>query len=84
MRLEISKVNDENGPLLFFSQTSNKATSRELASSVPSQLPPPTSRRTERVSRTRLRVSSDVMSKNGPRSFVIRGTRSMIADSSAP
>jgi hypothetical protein len=66
-----------NAPLIFFGQTSKSAAVRAPASSVVNHEPSPTSHKTDIVSRTMDKVSSEVSSKNGPRSLVMRG---MMAD----
>jgi hypothetical protein len=59
---------------MFFGQTSNSAVVRAAAKSNVNHVPFPTPHNTDIVSRTRDSVSSEVSSKNGPRSLIIRGT----------
>lgn len=59
---------------MFFGQTSNSAVVRATAKSNVNHEPFPTPHSTDIVSRTRDSVSSEVSSKNGPRSLIIRGT----------
>lgn len=59
---------------MFFGQTSNSALVRAAAKSNVNHEPFPTPHNTDVVSRTRDSVSSEVSSKNGPRSLIIRGT----------
>ena len=59
---------------MFFGQTSNNAVVRATAKSTVNHEPFPTPHNTDIVSRTRDSVSSEVSSKNGPRSLIIRGT----------
>jgi hypothetical protein len=57
---------------------------KESANSVVSQLPLSTCTITDNVSRTRDKVSSEVMSRNGPRSLAIRGAKGESVDPSPP
>lgn len=59
---------------MFFGQTSSSAVVRATAKSIVNHEPFPTAAKTDTVSRTRDSVSSDVSSKNGPRSLIMRGT----------
>jgi hypothetical protein len=70
----------KNIPLIFFGQTSKRAAVRASARSLVNHEPFATPDNTDTVSRTRESVSSDVSSKNGPRSLIMRG---MVADSAS-
>lgn len=79
------KVQDLNRvPLLFLCQTSRTAWVKEAARSGVTQLPLSISTTTDRLSRTRPRVSSEAAGKNGPRSLAMRGANGASAASSPP
>jgi hypothetical protein len=59
---------------MFFGQTSNSAVVRAAAKSNVNHEPFPTPHNTDIVLKTRDRVSSEVSSKNSPRSLIIHGT----------
>lgn len=71
-------------PLLFLAHTSRMARTRESANSGVIHLPSSTPTITDKVSRTRERVSSDVCSRNGPISLAIRDIKGVKAASSVP
>jgi len=71
-------------PLVFLLHTSKEAVTRDAARSLVNQVPLSTSKTTDKVSRTRERVSSDVTNRNGPRSWAIRATKGESAESSPP
>ena len=75
---------DEELPLLFLPQTSKIAFTSDCVKSGVSHLPWSISMTTASVSKTSESVSSEVSSRNGPKSLAIRGAKGMRAESSPP